>query len=138
MGVVGKIKDAAGEAAGMLAEVRDEISKLSPQAQRTFAEAEARLAQMQPLLAAVADIAQDVKESELVKDLDAAVESVPAEFKTVAAAVKGLIDHFLRVGTRLSNTGQEGQAFIADARAFLAELRAGTIQFATETKVERV
>jgi len=137
MGVVGKIKDAAGEAAGMLAELRGEISKLSPQAQRTFAEAEARLAQMGPLLATVTDIAEDVRETELVRDLDAAIESVPAEFKALAQAARGLIDHFVRVGTRASNTAQEGQAFIAEARQFLADLRAGKIEFATETKIRK-
>lgn len=75
--------------------------------------------------------------TDLVKDLDAAVESVPAEFRSLAQAGRAALDHFVRVGTRGSNAAQEIHACVADVRAFLAELRAGKIKFVTETRIAK-
>ena len=64
------------------------------------------------------DIADSVIETELIKDLDAAIESVPAEFKALAQALRGAIDHGVRVGTRVSLAAQELTGLVAAVREY--------------------
>jgi len=124
MGIVGRAKDLITEAQGKLAAA-------------DVAGANAAIDKLGRLLDTVMEVSDEVVETELVKDLDAAVESVRDKFPEIAVALQGLIKHFLRVGTRASNAAQEAQACLADVRAFLAALRSGEIKFTTETRVEK-
>ena len=85
--------------------------------------ANACIAQAGTLLSSLSAIADDVTETELVKDLDAAVEEVGKQFPELARAARGLIDHVIRVGTRVSNTAQEVQALVAGIREYGFETR---------------
>jgi len=122
---------AIGDAKRLVAEAKEKLAAADIDG------ANAAIAKLNDMLGGIAAIADDVQETELVKDLDAAVEEVPAELKQVAQAVRGLVDHFLRVGTRASHTAQEAQGFLSDVRAFLADLREGKVKFVTETRVEK-
>jgi len=117
MGVIGRTKD-------LLAEAKAKVAAADVEG------ANAAIDAANDLLGKIGQIADDVTETELIKDLDAAVESVPAEFKTLALALRGAIDHFVRVGTRASIAAQTSTQMMTEVRELIADIR----QYGFETK----
>ncbi len=103
MGVVGDLKRLATEA-------REKI------AAGDIEGANATIAAIGELAGKFGQIADDITETELVKDLDAAVESIGQQFPEIAKAARGLIDHLVRVGTRASLAAQEATRLLAEIR----------------------
>jgi len=122
---------AIGDAKRLMGEAREKLAAADVDG------ANAAIDAANELLGKLGQIADDVTETELIKDLDAAVESVPEEFRALAQAFRGAIDHGIRVGTRASNATQELQACVSDVRSFLADLREGRVKFVTDTRVQK-
>lgn len=61
--------------------------------------------------------------TDLVRELDAAVESVPKEWRKLVKAMLGGIDHAVRVGTRASNAAQSAQATADTVTELVRDIR---------------
>ena len=57
--------------------------------------------------------------TDLVKDADKIVEAFPEQWQAMVKGILGLMDHFVRVGTQVSNATQDAQKTSAEARELL-------------------